>query len=87
MKRTQIQLDEPTYERLRHRAFEQGRSMSAVARDILSEALGVHRPPRRLTLADFPWIGMGASDDSDLAPVSERHDEALERIWAEELGL
>ncbi|MBI2321382.1 MAG: ribbon-helix-helix protein, CopG family [Chloroflexi bacterium] len=46
MKRTQIQLDEPTYERLRRRAFEQGRSMSAVARDILAGRLSMDRHGR-----------------------------------------
>ena len=76
MKRTQVQLDEPTYELLRKRAFEQDASMSAVIRDALEEYLGVSATlPRRLE--DFRFIASGRGQQGKLAPISERHDEAL----------
>jgi hypothetical protein len=75
MKRTQIQLDEATYELLRQKAFERGVSMSALLREVLGEQLGSSRAPRRLE--EFRFIGSGRSKQGHLAPVSERHDEAL----------
>lgn len=87
MKRTQIQLDERTYQALRRAAHDQGRSMSAVARDAIARDLNVTLVKRRLTLEDFTSIGAGASDDGDLAPVSVRHDEALAEIYYEDIRL
>lgn len=40
MRRTQIQLDERTYETLRRRAFEKGCSVSSYVREVLAYALG-----------------------------------------------
>jgi len=86
MKRTQIQLDDGTYQRLRQRAYEQGCSMSAVARDVLAEALGTARARRRRTVRDFTFIGSGTTRQGRLAPVSERHDDALAELLAKERG-
>lgn len=82
MKRTQLQLDESTYEALRERAYKEGRSLSAVAREILSRALE-ERPVKRSLRREkeFPFIASGASSQGDLAPVSERHDEALSEAF------
>ena len=75
MVRTQIQLDEVTYRAARRVAFERHVSLSAVVREALAAALpGVQRPSRR---ADFAFVGAGRSRQGNLAPVSERHDEAL----------
>lgn len=82
MKRTQILLDEPTYEALRRRAFESGRSLSAVVREILLRSLSRPAPRKGRRLADFTFIGSGNSRQGKLAPVSERHDEALEAALA-----
>ena len=41
MKRTQIQLDDATYEAVRRRAYEQNRSMASVVRETLAKAFGV----------------------------------------------
>ena len=76
MRRTQIQLDEQTYQLARRRAYQQGKSLSAVVRETLAEAFG-REPARRLALKDFTSIGIGRSRQGSLAPVSERHDEAL----------
>ncbi len=77
MRRTQIQLDEPTYEALRRRAFEEKRSLSAIIRRLLAEALEGERPRRRGSLKKFASVGAGHSRQGRLSPVSERHDEAL----------
>lgn len=77
MKRTQIQLEEQTYETLRHQAYERGCSISALVRDMLAHSLGAPSPRRRLTVKQFTFIGGGRSQQAKRAPVSERHDEAL----------
>ena len=78
MKRTQLQIEESTYEALRRRAYEEGKSISAVVRELLAEGLGERRRERRLTIDDFPFVGSGRTRQGALQPVSERHDEALE---------
>lgn len=88
MKRTQIQLDDATYEAVRRRAYERGRSMASVVRETLSEAFGTASPaqePTR-TIEDFTFVGMGV--DSRLpedVPVSVDHDkwlaEAIASRW------
>jgi hypothetical protein len=77
MKRTQVQIDEETHAALRRAAYEQGRSMSSLVRDTLSQAFGSTRkgPPRRRK--HFSFVGSGSSRQRKLSPVSERHDEAL----------
>ena len=81
MRRTQIQLDEPTYAELRRRAYEEGRSMAALIREALAHAFGTGTPPRRLSLSDFSFVGTGRSRQGALSPVSERHDEALAQAF------
>ena len=76
MKRTQLQLDEPTYQLLRTKAFDEGTSLAALIRKILQQHLGVIDVPVR-KLKDFQFIASGTSSQSDLKPISERHDEAL----------
>ena len=86
MKRTQIQLDDATYEAVRRRAFEQGRSMASVVRETLSEAFGTSEAGRRRRIEDFTFVGMA----SDPAPppdgsAAENHDrwyaEAVANRW------
>lgn len=86
MRRTQIELDERTYRALRRVALERGRSMSAVAREVIARGLPKPGSKRRLTLQDFEsMIGAGESDQGALAPVSVRHDEALAEIFFDDL--
>ena len=75
MKRTQIQLDEQIYRRLRDEAHAQHTSIAALVREALQEHLGLH--PRKRRMEDFTFVGSGCSEQGDLEPVSERHDEAL----------
>ena len=91
MKRTQIQLDEATYEAVRRRAFEQGRSMASVVRETLAEALGTddRSRHRKLAIEDFTFIGMGRDPNPPRdVPVSVDHDrwyaEAIANRWEEE---
>lgn len=72
MIRTQIQLDEETFEAVRRIAFRDHVSISEVIRRSLRETLTAStRAPRRRKLA---FVGSGASGRSD---ISDRHDEAL----------
>jgi hypothetical protein len=85
MKRTQVQLDESTYQLLRRMAFEKEISMAGLIRQVLQEHLGT-RPARRRRVEDFTFIGSGYSNESKFDPISERHDEALAEDLAEDLA-
>ncbi len=74
MKRTQVQLEEELYELLRREAFERGVSISELVRSILRQHLMAGGKPQ----GSLGFVGMGESEQGSLAPVSERHDEALE---------
>jgi hypothetical protein len=73
MRRIPIQIDDKTYEWLRKRSFEEKRSIASIVRECLDEK-STARP--KWTIKDFTFVGSGSSDDGDLAPVSENHDEA-----------
>jgi plasmid stability protein len=78
MIRMQIQLDDRTREALRRRAFAEGKSLSALARQILQQALlpgPADAAPRPMTAKElFPFIGIGKGDAAD---VAENHDDYL----------
>ena len=78
MKRTLIQLDEETYRRLRQQAFRQERSISAVVREMVAKGLESDASRQRRTrLSQFASVRAGRSKQGRLAPISEKHDEAL----------
>jgi len=77
MKRTLIQFDEETYEKLRRTAFEQGRSISSVTREMVAKGLGLRKRQKLMHVKQLRSVGAGKSKQGGLAPVSERHDEAL----------
>jgi plasmid stability protein len=82
MRRTLIQFDETTYRRLRREAFRQERSVSSLVRELVTRGLqgeGAHKRAPRLT--QLSSIAVGRSRQGRLAPVSERHDEALAEIY------
>ena len=81
MKRTQLQVDEATYEALRAAAFDRGVSMAAVVRESLRQYLAIDTEPV-WNLDDLTFVGSGRSSRSGLEPVSERHDEALAEDFA-----
>ena len=74
MVRTQLQIDEPTYETLRQEAHREHKSMSALAREILQEHFKVSIGTKGLRGKKFSFISSGDSGRSD---ISVRHDEAL----------
>lgn len=80
MKRTQVQLDEETYQALKNKAFERGVSMSCLLRELVRKELVP--PKKKLRIEDFTFIASGKSDDRHLSPVSERHDDALAEDFA-----
>ena len=83
MKRTQIQLDEATYEAVRRRAFDEGRSMASVVRETLARTFGTAPPEARKTIEDFTFVGIGSDPNPpEDVPVSEDHD----RWYAEAVG-
>jgi plasmid stability protein len=85
MRRTQIQLDDATYEAVRRRAYERGRSMSSVVRDTLSEAFGTadQARDRKRSIDDFTFVGMGVDPHPpEDVPVSVDHDKWLAEVIA-----
>ncbi len=84
MKRAQIQLDEQTYGAMQRRAFEKGCSISSIVRELLAHSLGTGKAKQRPTIKDFTFIGAGLSHQARLLPLSERHDEALEKALKED---
>ena len=79
MRRTQIQIDEETHAALRRASYELGRSVSSLVRETLSRAYGGRPQKKPRQRKDFPFVGAGRSAQGRLAPVSERHDEALDQ--------
>jgi len=73
----QVQLDDELYRRLKEEAHMRGTSMASLIREALRKSLGMGK--RRLK--DFSFIGSGESEQGELSPVSERHDEALEEAF------
>jgi len=79
MKRIQLLLPEDLYERLRLEAHSRRVSMASVIREALASSFGMRRRPRGIE--DFSFVGSGESEQGELSPVSERHDEALEEAF------
>ena len=74
MKRTQLQLDDETFERLRNRAHAERRSIASLIRDALERA---DPQPARQRLSDFQFVGAGRSASPTGRPISEDHDRVL----------
>lgn len=78
MKRTLVQFDEPTLQKLRQRAFRQERSVSSLVRELVAKGLDAGTARSRPTRVEqFSSVRAGRSTQGRLSPVSERHDEAL----------
>jgi plasmid stability protein len=74
MIRTQIQIDEPTYDALRDRAFKEHRSMASLVRDLLARSVGRGRKAPKKAAVRFRFVGMVRGKQKD---VSSRHDDYL----------
>jgi hypothetical protein len=57
----------------------QGRSISALTRELVAKGLSGKQSGRLKRTSQFSFVG-GRSMQGDLAPVSERHDEALRDV-------
>jgi hypothetical protein len=78
MRRTLVQLDETTYNRLRQQAFRQARSISSLVREMVARGLEADTVRKRRTrISQFSSVGAGRSKQGRLSPLSEKHDEAL----------
>ena len=53
--------------------------MASIIREALASSFGMCQ--RLKSIEDFSFVGAGESDQGELAPVSERHDEALEEAF------
>ena len=76
MKRTQLQLDDVTYQKLRGKAFQEGVSMASIIREAVAEYL-TEAPRGHAPIERYSFIGSGRSTGPKSQPISERHDEAL----------
>ena len=74
MIRTQIQLEESTWERLREIAFQRKTSVAAVIREMIKVRV---RPAQKtnLRMEDFTFIGSGRSAGKGSGTIAKRHDE------------
>jgi predicted CopG family antitoxin len=75
VRRTQLQLDDDIYELLRQEAFNEGVSISELVRRIIRRH--IEAGDRIAQAESLSFVSIGESVQGDLAPVSERHDEAL----------
>jgi plasmid stability protein len=72
--RTQLQIDEDTYEALRLRAHLEHKSMAALAREVLRAGLARDVESGKGAASRLSFISSGSSGRKD---ISERHDDAL----------
>lgn len=75
MKRTQIQLDEQTFERIRERAFRERASIAQVIRRALIQHIS-EGPAKRGGIT-FSFVGSGRSRRKGSGRIAERHDDEL----------
>ena len=83
MRRTQVQLDEATYEFAQRRALSEGKSVAAVIREAL-EQRPAHPIHRRMTVDDFTFIGSGRSKPTapTLCPRGmTKHSQKTSRLY------
>jgi hypothetical protein len=74
MVRTQLQIDEETYDALRDSAYKQHKSISAVVRSILRTNLIEDKQSELELKSKFRFISSGSSGYND---ISENHDKYL----------
>ncbi len=83
MKRVQIQLEESVYDQLRHRAFQQKKSIARIIRESIKKEMTLSERAKLSSVKDFKFIASGRSKQGTIGPVSERHDEALQEAFEE----
>ncbi len=94
MRRAHIRMDEATYALAQQRASAEGISFAAFVRKAVERQIapedrqGEKQYPvpgnaKPVSIEDLTFIGMGRSEQGELSPVSERHDEALEEAFSD----
>ncbi len=82
MVRTQIQLDDAIYQRVKNRAFSENRSMAALIRDAVAEYMKApEKPKRKLKFTDLSFIGSVSYEGEENRPLSVYHDEIWDEDW------
>ena len=82
MIRTQVQLDDAIYRKVKDRAHSEHRSMAALIREAVAEYMNApEKPKRKLTIDDFTCIGSGTAEHPPGRPLSVYHDEAWDEDW------
>ena len=74
MTRTQLQIDDDTYEALRLLAYKERKSMYAVVRELLRDSLDLEKRSDNPRDVRFSFISSARSGRGD---ISVRHDEVL----------
>ena len=85
MRRTQVLLDEVTYQAVKREALARDISMSELLRQVLRQQLGPKLKGRR-HVRDLGFVSLGRSSQRPgdrLYPISEHHDEALAEDFAQ----
>ena len=77
MRRTLVQFDEQTYQKLRQRAFRQARSLSSLVRELVARGLDGGAARKRGRPGRLLSVAAGRSRPGRGSAVSETHDEAL----------
>lgn len=70
MKRTQVQLDEQSWQAIREKAFLEKRSISSLIRDTLKESVGDGGKTRRYRITSFSFVGYGKSTGKDAGKIA-----------------
>lgn len=74
MVRTQLQLDDDTYEIIRNKAHHERQSISSIVRTLLRESLNREQGSKHPDYLSMDFIASGDSGRSD---ISVKHDEFL----------
>lgn len=84
MVRTQIQLEEQVWEKLRARAFQEKKSVAALVRSAVIKELGLLAKGASWQPRGLKFIAIGRAKGRGAGTISVRHDEELVKIFAEE---
>ena len=78
VKRTQLQLDDATYQEIRQRAFGSGKSMAGLVRELLHKALHEGQLDDTESRFQRALSAVGRFHDPTGEAVSESHDQFLD---------
>lgn len=79
MKRTQIQLEETTFARLRELAYRRHVPIAQLVREAIDATYGAS--PAGMRVEDLGFVGGGAAGKPSGRPVSEDHDAVIDEEY------